>query len=319
MPELPEVETTVRGLQKEIMRTKIIDAWTDYHSLLPMHNDQIKNPDYWAFFKKTISHACIVDVRRRAKLVIIDLDNGYSIVTHMKMTGHYLYGSYTYNKQKNVWSPSTTESHTSLTTDKYNSYIHFVVTIQKDTLQSTDQTIQQIALSDARKFARISVEKTTDIDLAHENEIGPEPLHKDFSPTLLETLLKHAPRNKNIKLTLMDPAVIAGIGNIYSDELLWRANIHPESKTGVVAGDTNLVKALFVAMRHVLASGIDFGGDSMSDYRNIYGERGEFQGKHHAYRRTEKPCEKRSCGGTIQRIVVGGRGTHFCDTHQIKY
>ena len=112
----------------------------------------------------------------------------------------------------------------------------------------------------------------------------------------------------------MDQSVIAGVGNIYSDEALWRAGIHPEERVRDI--DEAKLKSLYTATIEVLKKGIDFGGDSMSDYRNIDGERGEFQEKHEAYRRTGKPCMKRGCSGTIQRKIVGGRSAHFCSVHQ---
>jgi len=115
----------------------------------------------------------------------------------------------------------------------------------------------------------------------------------------------------------MDQEIISGIGNIYSDEMLWSAGIHPLS----VASKIPLpqLKLLYKAMLEVLHKGIDFGGDSDSDYRNIYGERGKFQHKHNAYRRTGQPCPKRNCDGTIRRLVIGGHSAHFCDKHQINW
>lgn len=118
--------------------------------------------------------------------------------------------------------------------------------------------------------------------------------------------------NGKIKQVLMDPSVIAGIGNIYSDEILWRAGVHPLSKPGKVP-ERNL-RLMFSAMKRTLRRGIDFGGDSMSDYRNIKGERGEFQNHHEAYRRTGKKCSRDK--GIIKRLVVGGRSAHFCPVHQ---
>ena len=115
----------------------------------------------------------------------------------------------------------------------------------------------------------------------------------------------------------MDPYVIAGIGNIYSDEVLWQSSVHPLSTVSKVP-DKNL-KEMFKATKELLKKGIDFGGDSMSDYRNIDGERGKFQGEHRAYQLKGKPCSKRGCKGTITRIVAGARGAHFCPVHQTLY
>jgi formamidopyrimidine-DNA glycosylase len=112
----------------------------------------------------------------------------------------------------------------------------------------------------------------------------------------------------------MDQSLIAGIGNIYSDEMLWRAGIHPARKVKDIKKEE--FKAMFTAMQAVLKSGIDFGGDSMSDYRNILGEKGKFQEKHNAYRKTGTECQKKGCGGTIMRMAVGARSAHYCSEHQ---
>jgi formamidopyrimidine-DNA glycosylase len=112
----------------------------------------------------------------------------------------------------------------------------------------------------------------------------------------------------------MDQALIAGIGNIYSDEILWRADVHPERKVKEIKSLE--MRLMYKATKETLKKGIDFGGDSMSDYRNILGEKGKFQEKHNAYRRTGKKCEKRGCDGIIRRIVVGARSAHFCSVHQ---
>ena len=112
----------------------------------------------------------------------------------------------------------------------------------------------------------------------------------------------------------MDQTIISGVGNIYSDEALWRAGIHPEQKVQDISSSN--LKALYEATLQVLKKGIDFGGDSMSDYRNVDGERGKFQEHHQVYRRKGQHCLRKNCTGIIQRIVVGGRSTHFCPVHQ---
>ena len=114
----------------------------------------------------------------------------------------------------------------------------------------------------------------------------------------------------------MDQSAIAGIGNIYSDEILWIAGVHPLSVIEKIPAEK--MKAIFKAIKPLLIKGIDFGGDSMSDYRNIHGLPGNFQKKHQAYRRTEKPCSKKD-GGTIQKIKAAGRSAHFCSKHQKLY
>ncbi len=117
-----------------------------------------------------------------------------------------------------------------------------------------------------------------------------------------------------IKTALMDQALVVGIGNIYSDELLWMSKLRPERRVESLS-DTEL-KLMTKSAKEVLSKGIDFGGDSMSDYRNPHGVPGEFQLHHNAYRRTGKPCNRKGCDGVIQRKVINGRSAHFCDTCQ---
>ena len=112
----------------------------------------------------------------------------------------------------------------------------------------------------------------------------------------------------------MDQEIISGIGNIYSDEMLWASSIHPEEKVSNITG-AQFAK-LFKEMKSVLSKGIDFGGDSMSDYRRIDGQKGEFQNHHNVYRKAKEKCGRKNCKGVIIRKVVGGRSAHFCNVHQ---
>ena len=165
-----------------------------------------------------------------------------------------------------------------------------------------------------RKFAKVTLIPTDKLsqspDLAH---LGPEPLDKAFTFDVYKERISKKSKGK-IKTVLMDQTLIAGIGNIYSDEVLWRAGVNPEER--VIHLSDKTLRTMFEAIKTTLRKGIDFGGDSMSDYRNIHGERGQFQAHHEAYRRTHKPCRKRGCGGMITRKIVGGRSAHFCTVHQ---
>jgi formamidopyrimidine-DNA glycosylase len=120
--------------------------------------------------------------------------------------------------------------------------------------------------------------------------------------------------NSKIKTALMDPHIVAGIGNIYSDEALWLASIHPERLVKNIKGKE--MQKLFKSVQEVLTKGINFGGDSMSDYRNILGLPGKFHHEQNVYQKKNEKCGKKGCHGIIQRIVVGGRSTHFCPEHQ---
>ncbi len=171
-----------------------------------------------------------------------------------------------------------------------------------------------MALCDSRKFAKVTLLDSVKLYTStHLSDIGPEPLEKAFTLKVFVGRI-HLRSNWKIKQALLDQSVVAGIGNIYADESLWRAGIHPAELVKNVPAPK--IQQLFKAIKQTLSRGIDFGGDSMSDYRNIHGERGKFQEQHNAYRKTGQKCNKKGCGGTIVRIVIGTRGTHFCDTHQ---
>jgi formamidopyrimidine-DNA glycosylase len=150
----------------------------------------------------------------------------------------------------------------------------------------------------------------------HLKDTGPEPLEKTFEFTDFTARLALKPRGK-IKQVLMDPKIIAGIGNIYSDEILWACRVHPLSIVSKIPRAQ--LNVMFRSMKEVLTKGIDFGGDSTSDYRNPLGEHGTFHYHHKAYRETGKPCPKTGCRGTIEKIRMNGRHAHFCPIHQTKY
>ncbi len=331
MPELPEVQTTVDGLNKKVKGAKVIDIWSIYNSPYYKSKQNIKDPVFFTEFKKRIIGAKVLKAERRAKNILIHLDNKETILIHMKMTGHLMFGKYinthvSNNAQKSKnkedpWKPA--DKNNKALNDPFNSHIRLVFSLQIDGAKNTKKSDEEkhLVLSDTRKFAKVTVIKTDNIfhspDLAH---LGPEPLTKDFDFEIFKTQINKKPNGK-IKTVLLDQTIIAGIGNIYSDEALWLADIHPESVVKKIK--SKALKNLFDSILLVLKNGIDFGGDSMSDYRNIDGEKGSFQEKHNAYRKTGQKCSKKECFGKkdtiIKRIVVGGRSTHYCDKHQVKY
>ncbi len=303
MPELPEVQTTVDGINKLVKGKVITDVWTDYGGAIHVGKGNIKDPKYFKEFIKSIVGKKIIGATRRGKNVLIHLSGNHTILVHMKMTGHMLYGTFEKvinENKKEEWkgvSPAAM-------TDPFNRFIHFILSL-------SDKKF--LALSDMRKFAKVTLIETDKIEQSeHLKSIGPEPLDKSFTYSLFKERL-HKKKTGKIKTVLMTPDIIAGVGNIYSDEALWLAGIHPEMKAEKIPEEK--MKILYQSVKKVLLKGIDFGGDSMSDYRNLMGERGEFQGQHNAYRKTGTPCKKKD-GGIITRKIVGGRSAHFCNVHQ---
>ncbi|MHB1316724.1 MAG: DNA-formamidopyrimidine glycosylase [Minisyncoccota bacterium] len=298
MPELPEVTTTVNGLNEVLPSLTITDVWSDYH--IGTRNkslDVIKNKKFFDHFKKEVVGEKFIKAERRSKNILIHLSNNKTILIHMKMTGHLLFGNYSFDGKKWI----SKEKNLS---DSFNQFIHFNISLSNG---------KTLAFSDMRKFAKVTLFETSKkdsyIDLKN---LGPEPL-TDLNPEILATRLSKKPRGL-IKTVLMDQTIIAGVGNIYSDEILWMSDIHPERKVESLSKKD--IKKIFDCMIEVLKTGIELGGDSMSDYRNIYGEKGNFQNSHKAYRRTKQKCLKRGCSGIIERKIIGGRSAHFCNVHQ---
>jgi formamidopyrimidine-DNA glycosylase len=307
MPELPEVQTTVDGINAKTKGLKITDVWTSYDSLFHHGKNNIKNPKYFLDFKKSVIGSKIKNAERQGKNVLIHLSNGQTILAHMKMTGHFMYGKYGKNTDEKTCTPWLPSEMNSPLADPFNRHIRLLFTLSNG---------KHLAFSDTRKFAKVFIFETKNrhkiFDLT---DLGPDPLAKNFSAkTMRDRLMLR--KNWKIKQALLDQKVIAGIGNIYSDEMLWSSGIHPLSIVTKIP--TEKMKKLYKAMREVLKKGLDFGGDSMSDYRNIYGLPGKFQNKHNVYRLTGKLCSKKD-GGVIERIKIGGRSAHFCPVHQKLY
>jgi len=290
MPELPEVETTVKGLQKVLNRA-FVDVWTDWEKMASFRTPTEKIKDF-KNFKKVLKGQKILRVWRRAKNIIFDLTDGYSLLVHMKMTGHLLVGKW--QLEQGVFKATEPGP----LQDWINGFLHVIWFLDNG---------QMIALSDMRKFAKIELWNTCELIEAKEFlGLGPEPLEKSFTLAKFKEALKN--KNGKIKQVLMVPEVIAGIGNIYSSEALWWAKIHPE-KSAAKLTEVEL-QLLYNAVKKVLKVGIDFGGDSFSDYRNIDGKKGVFEGHKKVYQREKEPCFR--CRTKIKRLVVATRSAFFC-------
>lgn len=281
MPELPEVHTTIEGLKRVVIGKKIKEVWSDFHlGTSHSHKQNIKNFHYLQNLKKKIVGAKIKSINRLGKNILINLNNGVTIIVHMKMTGHLLVKGF----------------------EKEEKFIHFYISLSGN---------QKLALSDMRKFASVCIVETKKLG-EHEGlkHLGPDAL----KISLEEFKNKIKSKKWAIKKTLLDQTLVAGIGNIYSDEILWAAGVHPLSSSNKIK-EADL-KKMFQEMKKVLKKSIMLGGDSMSDYLNAFGEKGGFQKCHKAYRRTGLSCPKTGCRGKILRIMVAGRSSHFCPAHQ---
>jgi len=284
MPELPEVETTVRDLQKKVLRRAFIDVWTDF-------GETIGKPKDFEEFKKELIGNKIKNIRRRAKFILFDLSGGKTLLIHQKLTGHLLLGKW--RRKDNKWLASSPPL-----LEKINTYIHLLFTLDNG---------EMLALSDLRKFAKVELWDTGKLAESEEmKKLGPEPLEKDFTFEKFKEILKG--RKGRIKQVLMNQEVVAGIGNIYSDEILFEAKVNPFKSVPKLTLEE--LKRIYKFIIKVLKKGIELRGESMIDWRNFRGRKGSYDKYRKVYRREGERCFR--CRTIILRKKIGSRSAHFC-------
>lgn len=270
MPELPEVETVVRGLRALLVGRTITNVWLDWPNSLVM-------PSVEAFTVR-LPGQTIRSVERRAKYILIGLHSD-TLLIHLKMSGRLYVAPVGASREADRW-------------------IHFRFFLDND---------HELRFSDARKFGRVYLVPDA---AAVVGKLGPEPLDDAFT---LEAFCARLIRRRGaIKPLLLNQTFIAGIGNIYADEALHRAGIHPLRRVESLNPEEQA--RLYAGIRAALAAGIAHEGASIHWYRKPDGSRGESQEHFRVYGRAGHPCPV--CGAPIQRIVVGQRGTHVCPNCQ---
>ncbi|PJE65384.1 bifunctional DNA-formamidopyrimidine glycosylase/DNA-(apurinic or apyrimidinic site) lyase [Candidatus Saccharibacteria bacterium CG10_big_fil_rev_8_21_14_0_10_47_8] len=296
MPELPEVEIIRVGLAKLLPGRVIEDVWHDWPKSFP------NSPSDTAKF---LLKAKIVHVRRRAKVLIIELSSNYSLVIHLKMTGQLVYVGST-DKLKAKSSKLIAE-------EKFGGGHPNDSLVGKLPDKSTRVKIDfsdnsKLFFNDQRKFGWMRLLPTAQVpELDFFKDIGPEPLDDDFTAAkFIEALYRR--KNSNIKAVLLDQTMLAGVGNIYADESLFMAKIHPLTPVGRVSR-TKLV-ALHSDLRQVLQLSITKGGSTDRNYVDANGKKGSYLSFAQVFRREGQPCPR--CGTIIEKIRVAGRGTHIC-------
>ncbi|HVX48047.1 MAG TPA: bifunctional DNA-formamidopyrimidine glycosylase/DNA-(apurinic or apyrimidinic site) lyase [Candidatus Saccharimonadales bacterium] len=283
MPELPEVETVRAGLALLLpgRRVKAVDF--DWPKSFP--NAQ-------ADVDKFVVGAEVVDVRRRAKVLLIELSSKYSLVIHLKMTGQLVFAS----SSERFGAGHPNDSLVGKLPDKST----------RVTLTFTDGS--RLFFNDQRKFGWMRLLATAEIvNLDFFKKVGPEPLSEDFDwRQLRERLMRR--KNTNIKAALLDQTVVAGVGNIYADEALWGARLHPATLVRDIS--TAKFHKLYDELVYVLRLSIEKGGSSDRNYVNAEGKKGSYISFARVFRREGQACPR--CGHTIIKIRVAGRGTHIC-------
>ncbi len=271
MPELPEVETVVRGLRPVLVGRTLQGLWCDWPRA-------VHSPSFEEFADRVRGQR-VLAVERRAKYIVIQLEHDYLLV-HLKMTGRLYVSPCDRVQDADRWV-----------------HVRFPL-----------DGAEELRFSDSRKFGRVYL---TSDPARITGDLGPEPLAEAFSAAEFAQRLKL--RDKGIKALLLDQTFIAGVGNIYADEALFRARIHPLTRSRDLTDAQ--ITTLYEAVRAALADGIAREGASVNWYRKADGSRGSAQDSLFVYGRDGQPC--RVCGTLLQKIRVAQRGTHFCPSCQL--
>ena len=278
MPELPEVQTVVSQLERKVTGKKVTGFWSDWKK---------KVLDSYLVFVKKVTGATLLGARRFGKHIVIDLDNGFSIVIHLKMTGHLLYK----NKANRLAE--------AFIKDPMNGFIHHRLTF------SDGSTLE---FSDMRKFGWLRAVRTTEVeDLPSIRALGIDALSRELSAKRFEKLLSPK-KNQTIAAVLLEQGLVAGVGNIYRSEALFLSGVLP----------TRLVREmkksewgkLLSSLKTVLRRAVKLRGMSDGDFRDTDGLPGRFQRTLFVYRRTGLPCK--TCDTIIERKKIGQRSVFFC-------
>jgi len=286
MPELPEVETVRRGLAPALEGARIARV-------------QARRPDLrfplTEGFGQRLTGATVEKLERRAKYLLARLSTGETLVMHLGMTGRF---------QVDVDGAVDVPGGFAEPTSHDDKHAHVVFDTEAGA---------RITFFDARRFGYMAVLPTAELDEhAWFKGLGPEPLGPDFDAAHLARAF--AGKTQNVKATLLDQRIVAGLGNIYVVEALHRAGISPRRPAGKISRPR--LQALVEAIRQVLQEAIAAGGSTISDYAGTDGALGYFQHDFRAYDREGEPCLKPGCGGTIRRIVQAGRSTFYCPVCQ---
>ncbi|MCT4578538.1 bifunctional DNA-formamidopyrimidine glycosylase/DNA-(apurinic or apyrimidinic site) lyase [Donghicola sp.] len=282
MPELPEVETVRRGLEP-VMTDKIIE------------HAQVNRPDLrWPLpvnMSERLTGQRVVGLRRRSKYILCDLEGGETLLIHLGMSGRMLISG----AQVGAFA------HPHPAPEKHD---HVVLNMVGGA---------RITFNDARRFGAMDLARTSEVD-SHKwlVGLGPEPLGNAFSEDHLMARLKG--RKMPIKSALLDQKNVAGLGNIYVCETLYRAGIHPARQAGAIS--ERRVRSMVPIIRQVLEEAIAAGGSSLRDFRQADGELGYFQHNFDVYGREGMTCKTQECQAEVRRIVQSGRSSFYCPTCQ---
>lgn len=291
MPELPEVETVMRGLTPAMQGAVIAQA-------------DVNRPDLrWPFparMAQRLTGQKVVQLRRRSKYILADLASGESLLIHLGMSGRMLISGDP-SKLKDIAQKVGQFTHDHPVAQKHD---HVVFHMDNGA---------RITFNDPRRFGAMDLMETaTAADHKLLAALGPEPLGNAFHEAHLISAFEG--RNTPVKSALLDQRIVAGLGNIYVCEALYRAGIHPARKAGRIS--KGRVEGLVPIIRDVLGEAIKAGGSSLRDFRQADGELGYFQHNFDVYGREGEPCRTAGCDQNIKRLVQSGRSSFYCSQCQ---
>ncbi len=283
MPELPEVETVRRGLVDLLVGKQIKAVHSDWEKTFPNSRTDVD---------EFVIGSTVTNVRRRAKVLLIDLSTQYSLVIHLKMTGQLVYRG----RDDSFGAGHPNESLVGRLPDKST---RVVFKLSESAM---------LFFNDQRKFGWVKVYPTIEISsIDFFKKVGPEPLSDEFTAKVFTDRLRRR-ANTTIKAALLDQTVLAGVGNIYADESLWGAKIHPSKRVKDVSDKA--IKRLHTELQYVLRLAIEKGGSTDRNYVNAKGKKGSYMSFARVFRREGQNCPR--CGEVVVKIRVAGRGTHIC-------
>jgi formamidopyrimidine-DNA glycosylase len=289
MPELPEVETVVRQLEPEVEGHRI--------ERLEVLDERWSRPVPPRKLGKAVSGSTIERLGRRGKYILMGLDGARTLVMHLRMTGNLIL-----REGEEMLDPSVGRRlyESERSTEERHLRARFVLGDGRE-----------LWFTDPRRFGEAFLLPDDQLE-ARFAKLGVEPFSPEFTSQALGEMA--AGRTAPLKSFLLDQSGIAGVGNIYADEALFRAELHPLSPAGSMKPEH--LEALRDALVAALEAGIDHGGSSIDDYRDGRGEKGTMQNEFLVHTREGEDCPR--CGGTIVRMVVGGRSTYFCPSCQVR-
>jgi formamidopyrimidine-DNA glycosylase len=282
MPELPEVETVLRGISPILEGNQI-----DYA--------QVNRPDLRRPFPnnlaKRLKNRKINFLHRRSKYILIDLSGGETLIMHLGMSGRIMISQ----KVAGTFHHNTNHS---------QKHDHFVLHLKDN---------HQLTFNDPRRFGVIDLLRTENLELSSMlSQIGPEPLSNSFNEAYFVSTLRV--KKTNIKSALLDQRVVAGLGNIYVCEALFRAGISPKRQALRISHKK--LSSLVPIIKEILLEAISSGGSSLRDFRNASGDLGYFQHSFDVYGREDQDCHNTECDSKIKRITQAGRSSFYCSNCQ---